>query len=344
MIKLLDILKIIITEGTTTNTLDINLKRSGELDGPFILNTDKKSRKIKGIETYYGISRNIKSKLNIEETTEIYNELKNTNISPEILSYIILPTAPSIYVKYIMILPSSSELNKSLADILKQKYKVPDENILTNISKIEYFIDDMINKETYTDADPTTQKMADTWIRSLKKHYGTNAPKMPIKKSGNKETGHPGIQTGARHLLNPVYKIEDNWKVNNNILVVDDFLIGGSSIKEIYTQLIDRGIPIKNINGYCLGVKDVILSKTKEKSTKTSSTINDEVKQIEDEIAKIEFDPTYLSWKTKLKEKPHSEFLQNSVKRIQDRLIQLRIDLKDAQERSLIQIKSLKTK
>ena len=75
----------------------------------------------------------------------------------------------------------------SLLKSLQQKYKVLDKNILTNISKIKYFIDDMINKEKYTTSDPVTQKMADTWIRSLKKRYPDN-PEMYIKKSSSKKT------------------------------------------------------------------------------------------------------------------------------------------------------------
>jgi len=339
MIKLIDLLNEIFAEGAISKTLDANLEKSGDSDSPFILNTSADYRKIKGVETYYGISRNPKSSLNTEETTEIFNNLKNSSIAPEILNRIILSTAPSVYIKYIMVLPSSSGLNKSLVDALQQKYKVQDDNILTNISKIEYFIDDMINKEKYSEADPTTKKMADTWVKSLKKRYGADAPKMPIKKSGNKETGHPGIQTGARHLLNPVYKVEDDWKASSNILVVDDFLIGGSSMKEIYTQLLDRGIPTKNIKGYCLGMKidekEPVGKKQTKDLTSQDSPVRDEIEQLEDQIKQVKSDPVYLDWLGKLRGKPQSEFLQTKVKEFENKIKQLEDDIKDARTREM---------
>ena len=344
MIKLIDLLNEIIAEGAVSKTLDADLNKSEESNSPFLLNTSSDFRKIKGVETYYGITRNPGSTLSVEETTEIYNDLKNSNVSSEILNRIVLSTAPSVYIKYIMVLPSSSKLNMSLVDILQQKYKVQDDNILTNISKIEYFIDDMINKEKYGKADPTTQKMADTWVKSLKKHYGADAPKMPIKKSGNKETGHPGIQTGARHLLNPVYKVEDDWKVGTNVLVVDDFLIGGSSMREIYTQLIDRGIPTKNIKGYCLGIKSdekrsigsgsIDKNPAKDLPSK-DDPIGREIKQIEAQIKQIESDPVYLDLLGKLQKKPQSEFLQAKTKEFEDKIKQLEDNIKDAKTRQM---------
>ena len=59
----------------------------------------------------------------------------------------------------------------------------------------------MVNQEKYASADPVTQKMIDTWMRSLKKRYPDNS-KMPIKKSSSAKSNHPGLQSGARGLLN----------------------------------------------------------------------------------------------------------------------------------------------
>ena len=113
----------------------------------------------------------------------------------------------------------------------------------------------MINKEKYATSDSITQKMADTWIRSLKKRYPNNQ-KMPIKKSASKIKNHPGLQSGARGLLNPVYSINQELSSTKlNILVVDDFLIGGSSLREVYKILINKGVPKEKIIGYCLGIK-----------------------------------------------------------------------------------------
>jgi hypothetical protein len=259
MIKLIDILKNVINEGVTLNNddiLNINIIKSTDTpEDPFFINRDKKFVKKGGISTYYGISPNPSLSGNL--VTTVYNNTKDINdISAENLNKLILLTAPSISVDYIISLPSSAGLNSLLLNALQQKYKVLDKNILSNISKIEYFIDNMVNQERYLKADPTTQKMTDTWTRSLKKCYPDN-PKMPIKKSSSRKSGHPGLQSGARGLLNPVYAINQEVPTFGRILVVDDFLIGGTSLREVYNILISKGVPKENIIGYCLGTKEI---------------------------------------------------------------------------------------
>jgi hypothetical protein len=255
--KLLSILRSIIGEGITLNsddTISINVIKSTDTpEDPFFINRERKSIKVGGVPTYYGISPN--PSLNGDFITDVYDNTKDVNnISAENLYKLVLLTAPSISIDYIIALPSSAKLNTVLVKSLQQKYKVLDKNILTNISKIKYFIDDMINKEKYTTSDPVTQKMADTWIRSLKKRYPDN-PEMYIKKSSSKKTNHPGIQSGARVLLNPTYAVDQDVPSFGRILVVDDFLIGGTSLREVYGLLINKGVPKENIIGYCLGTK-----------------------------------------------------------------------------------------
>jgi len=258
--KLLNILRNILKEGVTLNddddTLNINVIRSTDTpEDPFFINRDKKFVKKGGIPTYYGISPN--PSLNGDLVTKVYDNTKDiNNISTENLYKLILLTAPSMAVDYIIALPSSAGLNTLLLSALQQKYKVLDKNILSDISKIEYFIDDMVNQEKYASADPVTQKMIDTWMRSLKKRYPDN-PKMPIKKSSSIKSNHPGLQSGARGLLNPVYAVNQKLPTFGRVLVVDDFLIGGTSLREVYNILTSNGVPKENIIGYCLGTKEV---------------------------------------------------------------------------------------
>lgn len=260
MIKLVDLYNQL-QEGVTVDgdTLRINvIKSTDHVDDPFIINRGRDSFKKSGVPIYYGISPNPNSQLDSNTITDLYDNTKDLNkVDQEDLYKLVLLTAPSIPIHHIIALPSSAGLNKKLVEALKQKYKVPDSNVLTNTSKIEYFIDDMINQEKYAAADPITQRMASTWIKSLKKKYGDDAAKMVIKKSRNKETGHPGIQSGARGLLNPVYSIDDKLPTSGKLLVVDDFLIGGSSFAEVFSILIKNGVPKENIVGYCLGTKKV---------------------------------------------------------------------------------------
>jgi|TARA_R110000737_G_scaffold333410_1_gene351056 hypothetical protein len=259
--------KHILKEGITLNddnTFNINAIKSSDdlINDPFIINRNRNSTKKEGIPVYYGISPN-PNILSTREVNDIYNATKDANnISPEDLYKLIFFTTPEatqptkekigFKINYLISLPSSAGLNNSLLESIKRRYKIEDRYVLTNISKIEYFIDDMINKEKYNAADPTTQNMASTWTRSLKRNYPDN-PKMPIKKSGNPQTGHPGIQTGARHLLNPAYQMDQDIPKNVKILVIDDFLIGGSTLKEIFKILIGKGVPKENIIGYVLG-------------------------------------------------------------------------------------------
>jgi hypothetical protein len=334
MIKLLNILKEIKEGEITIGKEDFN---------SFLLNTNAESKKINKINTYYGIKQNPKGSLTGNQVDDYFHSIKDREImSDEEIRKIVLQTAPrEIYIKYLIVLPSTSDLNMVLVSALKQKYKISDKDILTDITKINYFIDDMIDKEKYSQSDSTTQGMADTWIRSLKKRYGNDAPPMPIKKSKDKKTGHPGIQSGARKLLSPVYKVGDIGKIHNRIIVVDDFFIGGSSFREVYNQLLEKGISPDKILGYCLGMKT---EKDKEKSTKQQPEdlpknirpIDIEIKGIEDEITGVERDPDYLYWLEKLK--GNSKTSPGYVARIKpfdEKIKQLKDKLKDAQSRRL---------
>jgi hypothetical protein len=336
MIKLLDILKEISEEKITIGN---------EKDSNFFINSKgTKSKKIDNIKTFYGIIQNPNGSLTGDQVDDYFHSIKDREImSDEEIYKIVLQTAPrNIYIKYLIVLPSTSELNMVLINALKQKYKISDENILTDITKINYFIDDMIDKEKYSQSDSTTQNMADTWVRSLKKRYGNEAPPMPIKKSKDKKTGHPGIQSGARKLLSPVYKVGDIEKINDRILVVDDFLIGGSSFREVYNQLLEKEILPDKILGYCFGIKQTKKPLTKQQPEdlpKNIRPIDIEIKGIENEIVNIKSNPDYLYWVDKLKGKPEtSPGYIARLKPFDEKIKQLEDKLKNAQRRSLVKI------
>jgi hypothetical protein len=109
----------------------------------------------------------------------------------------------------------------------------------------------MVNKEKYDKADPTTKKMVDAFVKCLEAKFPNQ--QISIKKSGY--DGVCGIQSGARTLLNPTYGFNSNLKNTDKILVMDDFKVSGSSLKETFKLLIESGVPEKNITGYVLGLK-----------------------------------------------------------------------------------------
>lgn len=263
MIHLVDLLK----EGVTVSdkgTLEINIIRSTDKEtDPFLINRGRDYTKIYGVPTFYGISPNPQAE--VEDVTDIYDTTKDVNtLQEDDLKKLVLLTAPPEAVQYIIGLTSSSGLNAKLVEALKQKYKVPDSKVITSISKIEYMIDDMIDQEKYDKSDPVTQSIAKGWTDRLKKRYGTDT-KMVIKKSRNKITKHPGIQSGGRSLLKPAYKIDGELSKMAKILVVDDFIISGSSLKEVYEILLQKGVPKENIVGYCMGIKGSKKEASKQK-------------------------------------------------------------------------------
>jgi len=260
MIKLFDILKEV-HEGVKLGNddgvhIDV-VRQSDDLEtDDFIINRDKKHRKVNRIPVYYGFSENPKMDKSESELTKIFNNVKSKNnlIKDEELYKLVLLTAPSeVKIDRIITLYSSSDLNNRLADALSKKYKVPVEQGFTTKKKL-YKPKDMIDREAYEKADPVTREMADTFVRCLIKKFGPDKM-IHIKKSGY--DGSCGIQSGGRRLLNPTYDME-GLKLNSydKIMIVDDFLVSGSSFREVFSILVnDLEIPPKNIFGYTLALK-----------------------------------------------------------------------------------------
>lgn len=244
--------------------VDVVAKSDDPVEDDFIINRSQQSTKIGKIKVYYGFKVNPNKNISQSEVTKIFNNIKarNSAISDEELYKLVVLTAPrESQIQKLIVLSSSSDLNSRLSDALSKKYNTPAEPFTTK--KILYNTPkDVVNWEVYRKADPTSRKTIDTYVRSLEDIHGKNPEKpFSIKKSGYEIDGKTkaGIQRGVRRLLNPVYDLSGlnpEEIQNKKILVVDDFLVQGTSFKEVFSTLVnDFGVDENNILGYALAVK-----------------------------------------------------------------------------------------
>jgi hypothetical protein len=254
MIKLSDILNELGVKVSPEKNLSIDvIKTSDSVEDDFIINRSKEYNKIEGVPVYYGFEPNPAKETSEYEITKLFNSTKTlNNVSIDELKKVVLLTAPSQYFNRIVTLSSTGNLNSELVNVLSQKYKVPVDKNLT-MGKVEYYPQDMVNKEKYEKADPVTKKILDSFVKCLEKNFP--GQKLTIKKSGYGGEGKCAIQSGGRPFLNPAYGFSGDINPNDKILVVDDFKIGGSSLREIFKILKRQGIPTENITGYVLGLK-----------------------------------------------------------------------------------------
>lgn len=263
MISLLDILREF-EEGVKMDPdydLHIDVVKSSDnaKEDDFIINRAKQPKKIGNMPVYYGFSPNSAKPKDDNELTKIFNNVKKNNqlIKDEELYKLVLLTAPQENrPDKIITLYSSSDLNNRLSKALAKKYNLASEEgePFSTTKKRLYTPKEMIDREAYEKADPTTRKMVDTFVRCLEKKFGADA-KLNIKKSGY--DGVCGLQSGGRRLLNPTYDLE-GMELNkySKVLVVDDFLVSGSSLREVFSVLVnDIGVSPKNIYGYTLALK-----------------------------------------------------------------------------------------
>jgi len=143
----------------------------------------------------------------------------------------------------------SSRIAESLKEMYYKNARIVD------VMKAYYGADikNAIDWEKYKNAHPKTQKMIDSFIRSGSKDFSGY-----IKKSG-------GLQSGARKILNPGHMIDDhivsnisneydNWfkmikdpkydsrvtyAARPNFMLVDEFVIQGSTVLGIFRELSD---------------------------------------------------------------------------------------------------------
>lgn len=166
-------------------------------------------------------------------------------------------------VRVLFVTGSSSPLSVRIAEALRDLYYKGAK--IVDIMKAYYGVDikDIVNWEEYEKAHPKTKKMIDSYIRG-----GAEAFIGYIKKSS-------GLQSGARRLLKPGHTIDDyivsvikdeytEWKKNAQFvqgsfkrvwprfLVVDEFMIKGSTVRGIFQQFKD----IKRGTGASTNLKD----------------------------------------------------------------------------------------
>lgn len=231
-----------------------------------------------GIPVYKGYV--IENKANKKEFANIvkkWNSLKDFE-----LKTLIEKTYPEELkkesVKIIFITGSSDPLSANIASIIKETY-YPNAKII-DILKAYYGIDpnDIIDWEKYDQADDTTKKMIDSYLKNISSNFEGY-----IKKSS-------GLQSGARRILKPGHIIDsfilnslinaekewkEKWADDKNIpiekkikmlpkyLFVDDIIIEGSTLKGIFNLMLDAienlekekklsKIAKNSIYGYCL--------------------------------------------------------------------------------------------
>lgn len=240
--------------------LKINIIRNSDnSNDDFIINRSGSYYKkmLRKIPVYYGFEPNPIKGFSESKISEIYNTIKVKDESKisyiEDLKKLVILTSPSsIPFNKIIIPQSGSVINFTVAKILAKKYgNIPESNIYT-VPKLEYLPKDMVNRDKYEKSDPITKGIVDSWVKCVKNKKGETTP-IHIKKSGY--DGECGLQTGGRSLLNPVFAIPKIFSSRDKILIVDDFIITGTTIAEISKTLIEDGIPPENIYSYVLGVK-----------------------------------------------------------------------------------------
>lgn len=156
-------------------------------------------------------------------------------------------------IKILFVTGSSSPMSARIAESLKEMYYKNAR--IVDVMKAYYGADikNAIDWEKYKNADPKTQKMIDSFIRSGSKDFSGY-----IKKSG-------GLQSGARKILNPGHMIDDyiisnisdeynSWikmvkdpkydhrvtlAARPNFMLVDEFVIQGSTVLGIFRELAD---------------------------------------------------------------------------------------------------------
>lgn len=219
-----------------------------------------RTRRVGGVKVYFGLIPNFPVReLSSDDLDIIYHKLKNeSNISYEDIKFVVQNTGPyKIPYDFIISIPSSSSLNRTVSSVFKQLNPNKACKIIT-LENALYTVDAMVDEEKYQKADPTTKKMVDTYIKRLTKLYGLEK-ELPIKVSPNPETGHPGLQSGARSLLKNKFKDEvaDFISKNVKVLVVDDILVSGDTLQQAFTLLENKKINKSNMTGFVFATKDI---------------------------------------------------------------------------------------
>lgn len=231
-----------------------------------------KSSRISRVETFAGYvleNPSFPNEPNRHSTKRCFSEfIKNWgSISQEDLKNLIDLTYPdelkSANVKLLFVMGSSAPLSANIASALKEMYYR--EAKIIDIMKAYYGADveDIVDREKYSQADPTTRSMIDTFVGGFKSKWEDDGTRIPPK---NKWEGYikksSGLQSGARSILKPGHMIDDyiissirsemsNWfkkysggdyrisRANTpHFLAVDDIIIAGSTMKNAISMIL----------------------------------------------------------------------------------------------------------
>jgi len=234
------------------------IKASDDPGDDFMINRSKDYYKkiLRKVPVFFGFEPNPARGFTEGKITDMYNSIKVRDASDipyeeDLRKLVILTSPASIHFNKILVPESSSVLNLVLAKKLAQKYGGLSEGNIVVAPKIKYYPDEMINLDKYERAHPVTRSIVDSWLKCVKNKF--DGTQIVIKKSGY--DGECGLKSGGRVLLNPVFDIPNVFSSGDRVLIVDDFLIGGTTIAEISKGLIEQGVSPSNIYGYVLGVK-----------------------------------------------------------------------------------------
>ena len=231
-----------------------------------------RSSRISRVETFAGYALEnpvFPGEPNRHSTKRCFSEfIKNWGaINQEDLKNLINLTYPeelkSANVKLLFVMGSSAPLSANIATALKEMY-YRDAKII-DIMKAYYGADveDIVDREKYSQVDPTTRSMIDTFVGGFKSKWEDDGTRIPPK---NKWEGYikksSGLQSGARSVLKPGHMIDDyiissirsemsDWskkysmgdyrisKANMpHFLAVDDIIIAGSTMKNAISMIL----------------------------------------------------------------------------------------------------------
>jgi len=214
-------------------------------------------------------------------------------VNPEELKSLIDLTYPEELrrqqVKVLFITGSSDPLAAQIAETIRDLY-YPKCRIIDVLKK--YYgadVRDIVNWDAYAQADERTQAMIDTYLAGfLRRDNGRLPARKEFEGYIKKSTG---LQSGARRLLNPGHTVDDyimnsiinaevQWKKEYGpgsgmpigaglkarpaYLFVDDTIIGGTTIRGIFKDMMDainsnkvsddsmKAMVKRSIYGYCM--------------------------------------------------------------------------------------------
>lgn len=253
---------------------DFSLQNDRDLESPLVFSFGRKrldhffinwignklTKSIGGVKVYFGLIPNQPVRdLQSQDLDIIFDRLKKEeNISQEDIQRVVVGAGPhKVPYDFIISIPSSGKLNTTVSGIFRRLNPNKTCRVLS-LEKALYTVDAMVDPDKYNKADDTTKRMVDTWVKRLIQVYGIEKL-LPIKVSPDKTNNHPGLQSGGRGLLRNKFKQDLPQQIYKglNILVVDDNLVSGDTLRQAFELLQSKGVAKQNITGYVFATKTI---------------------------------------------------------------------------------------